>query len=122
VTALQKNTLPAILPGYSVYMPPVFIAGLLSAVGPASGAGLTLGDSIGRMVVAGFAFEIVYQAAVMSIRWAFYGREYYDRYGAMDFFRLDRLDRSDGFPVGQADSAMTGKMAKAFCRQRFCLL
>lgn len=73
VNVFQQNALPKILSGYSIYMPAVFIAGLWSGLGPARGAGLTLGGAIGHMIIAGLVLEFVYQAVVISFGGPFVG-------------------------------------------------
>jgi len=64
---LKEDALPGILAGYSIYMPPVVLAAVLCAVGPARGMGLTLGSAIGRMIVAGLIFELIYQGVILVL-------------------------------------------------------
>lgn len=63
---IRENVLSGILPGYSIYMLPVFVAGVSSAIGPARGKALTAGGTIARMVMAGLVFEGIYQTVVVA--------------------------------------------------------
>lgn len=63
---LSERVLPALMIGYSLYMPPVFFAALWAAWRAAHGAGLSLSGAIGRMIVCGFGCEVLYQAFVLA--------------------------------------------------------
>jgi len=60
----RRRIVPQIMPGYSYYMPPAFIAAAWCAYHTARGRALTLGGLIGRMVAAGLICEAIYQLFV----------------------------------------------------------
>jgi len=52
------------LAAYSYYMPPAFIVGAWCAFKPARGAGVTLGGVLGRAIVAGFLFDLLFDIII----------------------------------------------------------
>ncbi|EJF91148.1 hypothetical protein [Bartonella tamiae] len=51
---------PRILPGYSYYMPSVFLSGIVCSLGPSRGSGLTLTSAIIRTILVSFCVEFFY--------------------------------------------------------------
>lgn len=56
---LFKQAFPAVLGGYTIYMPAAFISGALCALTTARGTGLTLNSTIFRSVIGVFCVELL---------------------------------------------------------------
>jgi len=57
--------LPRLLPSYVLYMPVCLVTGLWIAYGVARGSSLTLYGAVGRMVLAGALFEVLFQVSLV---------------------------------------------------------
>ncbi len=57
---LTQQAWPRILPGYSYYMPSVFLSGVLCSLPPSRGEGLSLSGSIGRTIFVSLCIQIFY--------------------------------------------------------------
>ncbi|MHC5306309.1 hypothetical protein [Bartonella sp. LJL80] len=57
---LSKEAWPRILPGYSYYMPSVFLSGIVCSLPPSRGEGLSLSGSIWRTILVSLCVEVFY--------------------------------------------------------------